>query len=115
MSRAFETICRQYLVRMDRAGRIDPPFDRIGKFYYDDPKTKTNGEFDIVTEDPNGYVFYEAKFRNTPISKSIIDAEIAQVGASGLDCYKYGFFSRSGFSTQRQSNMLFIELADLYK
>ena len=100
---------------MNRAGRIDPPFDRIGKFYYDDPKTKTNGEFDIVTEDPNGYVFYEAKFRKAPISKSIIDAEIAQVGASGLDCYKYGFFSRSGFSTARQSNMLFIELADLYK
>ncbi|MDO5458070.1 MAG: ATP-binding protein, partial [Eubacteriales bacterium] len=55
--RAFESICRQYLIRQNRAGRIRPAFDKIGKYYYDDPRTRTNGEFDTVTEDPQGYIF----------------------------------------------------------
>ena len=112
---AFESVCRQYLIRMNRAGMIDPPFDAIGKYYYDDPKKKTNGEFDIVTADPKGYVFYEAKFRNEPISAAIIYEEIKQVQSAGLECYKYGFFSRSGFRIAPEENMLFISLPELYR
>lgn len=26
----FEDICRQYLIRMNRAGRIEEPFEKIG-------------------------------------------------------------------------------------
>lgn len=47
----------------------------FSRHWYDDPANKTNGEFDVVTHDPRGYVFYEAKFRSVPdaharISKS---------------------------------------------
>lgn len=51
----------------------------------------------MVTHDPHGYVFYEAKFRDTPVTQEMIDEEIEQVRSTGLDCYAYGFFSRSGF------------------
>lgn len=51
-------------------------------------KTVFNGEFDVVTEDENGYVFYEVKFRKNPITKEVIEKEIEQVKATGLDCYK---------------------------
>lgn len=34
----------------------------FSRYWYDDPANKTNGEFDVVTHDPRGYVFYEAKF-----------------------------------------------------
>lgn len=44
----FETICRQYLIRMNKAGKMNPVFERIGKYYYDNPSTYTNGEFDAV-------------------------------------------------------------------
>jgi len=44
----FETICRQYLIRMNKAGKMNPVFERIGKYYYDNPSTHTNGEFDAV-------------------------------------------------------------------
>ena len=94
---AFETIAKEYLVRQNRAGKIEPPFDQIGKYYYDDKETKTNGEFDVVTKDPDGYVFYEAKFKNSPISKGSIEKEIEQVKATGFDCHHYGFFSKAGF------------------
>lgn len=113
--RAFETICKQYLIRQNRAGRVDPPFDKIGKYYYDNPKNRTNGEFDIVTQDPLGYVFYEAKFHKEPLSHSMILEEIRQVRETGLNCYKYGFFSRSGFQYKPEANLVLIHLKELYK
>lgn len=112
--RAFETICKQYLIRQNRAGKLAVPFDRIGKYYYDDPATHKNGEFDIVTEDPNGYIFYEAKFRQDPVTQHMIDEEIAQVKATNLKCYRYGFISRSGFSTKETEDTCLIELSQLY-
>ena len=112
--RIFETVCRQYLIRQNRAGKIEPAFDRIGKYYYDDPKTRTNGEFDTVTEDPQGYIFYESKFRKDPLTLAMIHEEMKQVQATGLNCYKYGFFSRSGFQCDPTERMIFIPLDDLY-
>ena len=112
--RVFENVCKQYLVRENRAGRIEPPFDQIGKFYYDDPRARTNGEFDTVTEDPLGYIFYESKFRKEPLSLVMILEEIKQVQATGLKCYKYGFFSRSGFQCEPADNMIFVSLDEMY-
>lgn len=111
---AFEEICRQYLIRMNRAGKLAEPFDKIGRYWYDDPETKTNGEFDLVTEDPKGYVFYEAKFRSEPLSKSRIIQEIMQVQRTGLKCYRYGFISRSGFDLEPEDDMELISLEQLY-
>lgn len=65
---AFERICRQFLIRQNRLGLLEEPFTRIGKYYYDAPRTKTNDEFDIVTENDNGFVFYEGKFHKSPVT-----------------------------------------------
>lgn len=110
----FENVCRQYLIRENRAGRIEPVIERIGKYYYDDPKNRTNGEFDIVTEDENGYAFYEVKFRKKQVSNEVIDEEISQVEATGLNCYKYVFFSRSGFNCDGRDNVRLINLSDIF-
>lgn len=50
----FEEVCRQYLARQNRAGNVEPPFDAIDKYWYDDPSNKTSSEFDVVTQDPQG-------------------------------------------------------------
>ena len=113
--RQFEEICRQYLIRQNRAGKLPIPFDRIGKYYSDDPQTRTNGEFDIVTEDPNGYVFYEAKFRSEPLTQSMIQQEIEQVKRTGMNCYRYAFISRSGFDAQEDEGVELISLEKLYE
>ena len=110
----FETICSQYLIRMNRLGNIEPVFEKIGKYYYDNPVEHTNGEFDVVTEDENGYIFYEVKFKKTPVTDEIIEKEINQVEATGLNCYKYVFISRFGFSCQQREKIKLIELNELY-
>ncbi|MDE7311900.1 MAG: ATP-binding protein [Eubacterium sp.] len=110
----FEDICRQYLIRMNRKCRLSEPFEKIGKYYYDDPVTRTNGEFDIVTKDDKGYIFYEAKFRKDPITDAIIEKEIAQVQRAGLAAYRYGFISKSGFFCKNNKCLILIDLKDLY-
>lgn len=110
----FETICMQYLIRKNKKGEINPVFEKIGKYYYDNPKEHTNGEFDVVTQDEKGYVFYEAKFRKNPINSSIIENEIKQVKSTGLNCYKYVFISKSGFQCDRNENVDYIELDDFF-
>ena len=110
----FETICMQYLIRKNKKGEINPIFEKIGKYYYDNPKEHTNGEFDVATQDEKGYVFYEAKFRKNPINASIIENEIKQVKSTGLNCYKYVFISKSGFLYDRNENVDFIELDNFF-
>ena len=110
----FEETCTQYLIRQNRLGAIDPVIEKIGKYYYDDPKTKTNGEFDLVTLDEKGYAFYEVKFRKKKMSKEVIDTEINQVKATGLNCYKYVFFSRAGFTAKETEDVKFIKLEQLF-
>lgn len=112
--RAFEEICRQYLIRKNRSGRMEEPFDKIGKYYYHDPVNRQNGEFDIVTLDRKGYIFYEAKFRKDPVTDRMIQEEIDQVRKAGLDCYRYGFLSRSGFSCGKYEDVVLIDLKDLW-
>lgn len=111
----FETICKQFLIRMNRLGKIEEPFEKIGKYYYDDPKTKTNGEFDIVTLDEKGYIFYEAKFTNAKVTEKMIEKEINQVKMTGMSCYKYGFISKSGFESFENEDVIAYTLDDLFK
>ena len=111
----FEKICKQYLIRENKAGNISPVFEKIGKYYYDNSREHTNGEFDIVTKDEKGYVFYEVKFRSAPVSKSTVLEEIAQVNRTGLDCYKYVFISKSPVeaTTDNVSSILLESLYNL--
>lgn len=110
----FETVCRQYLIRKNRAGEIEPVIENIGKYYYDNPVEHTNGEFDIVTKDECGFAFYEVKFRKNPVTDAVIDEEIEQVKATGLDCYKYVFFSRSGFQCEKRDDIKLINIEELF-
>lgn len=111
----FEEICRQYLIRQNRLGNINPVIEKIGKYYYDNPKERTNGEFDVVTLDEKGYVFYEVKFRNKKTSDEVIEEEIHQVKETGLNCYKYVFISRAGFTGKETDEVKHVELGEIYK
>ena len=95
--KTFEQVCKQFLIRKNRLGELEDSFEKIGKYYYDDPVNHKNGEFDIVTENDSSYIFYEAKFKDEKLDKNLIYTEIKQVNDIGLVCNKYGFFSKSGY------------------
>lgn len=60
----FEEICKQYLIRKNRAGEISPVIEKI-------------------------------EFRKETISTATVREEIEQVKATGMNCYKYVFVSKS--------------------
>ena len=112
---AFEEISRQFLIRLNRSGRILPPFCKIGRYSYDLPKEHRNGEFDVVTLDEQGYTCYEVKFRNRKLTQVDVDNEIKQVIESPLPCSRFGFISRCGFSGVKPAdNLRLYTLSDLY-
>ena len=37
----FENVCRQYLIRKNKAGEIEPVIENIGKYFYDNPEKRT--------------------------------------------------------------------------
>ena len=115
---AFKQVCKQFLIRKNRSGELADFFERIGKYWYDDPVNHKNGEFDVVTENDNSYIFYEAKFRDGKLDTNLIWNEIQQVNKTGLVCSKYGFFSKSGYKKIDQSHMnqlILFTLEDVYR
>ena len=55
------------------------------------------------------------KFRKEPIGKDIIENEIQQVEETGMKCYRYGFISRAGFNDLGDTDIIAIDLKDLYQ
>jgi len=110
----FERIFKQYLIKKNQLGKIYPPLEKVGKYYYNDPINKRNGEFDVVSLDENGYIFYETKYKNKLINKKIIEEEKKQVQETRLNYYKYGFVSKSGFLDIDDKDLILYTLDDLY-
>ena len=112
--REFEEIAKQYLLRENLANKINPPLYKIGKYYYDDPANKTNGEFDVVTLNHEGYDFYEVKFTANPIDDSVVREESRQISALKIPCRKQGFVSKSGFALSEPEKYILIDIKQMF-
>lgn len=111
----FEIIATEYLIRMNKASRIDPPFSQIGRFIYHDSKNKKIGEFDVVTKDKKGYTSYECKYTSKPITMKIIHQETQQIQDLHLNFYQLGFISKSGFEGNIPDEYTCVTLKDMYQ
>ena len=63
----FESLCRQFLIRQNRQGRLPEIFDAIGTYSYDLPKEHKNGEFDVVTHDDKATSFTKPNSGRRPL------------------------------------------------
>lgn len=112
----FENISKEFLIRANQKHKISPLFYDIGTYFFNDSKLKINRQFDLVTEDKNGYIAYECKFKDKPLPKKIINEEEYQIISSGLNVYKLGFISKSGFEKNiDQDRYNLFSLDDFYK
>ena len=112
--KAFEQIAKQFLLRQNLRGKIDPVLYAIGKYYYNDPVRKRNGEFDVFTLNKNGYDFYEVKFTSAPVDDGVVEEEKKQLEMAPIEYRKIGFFSRSGFEINNRDGLILYTLEDLY-
>lgn len=112
--KAFEKIAKQYLIRKNMEGLIKPFIEDIGTYWYDNPKEKKNGQFDLVTKSKDGYIVYEVKFTNSKIDNKIVKEEISQIAETNLNPINFGFVSKSGFDISNDNNYILISLDVIY-
>lgn len=88
---------RQYFSIQVRRGLLRG-VRNIGSYYYDDPSSKTNGEFDVVIETKDGYGVYEAKYFKDKMKESDIFQEASQTKKiKELKISRIGFVAVNGF------------------
>lgn len=113
ISRRFEELCRDYFSYLARQGKL-PGIRHIGSFYYDNPATKSNGEFDVALDFGDTYTICEAKYFKKPIELDDIHREAGQIrGIKGIEVSQIGFISASGF-VQKEGGYLYYTGDDLY-
>lgn len=106
ISRRFEEVVRQYFVRLAHAGKLKGVED-FGTYWYDDPTTKTNGEFDCVLKRGETLDFFECKYRKAPMEKGECEAEERQVRSiPNIDIGTVGFVCTGGFAFKSKTYKL---------
>lgn len=115
LPKAFEKVAKEFLIRKNRIGEINPPFFKIGTYSYNDAKAKKNFQFDVVTKDKQGFISYECKYTKNPIGIAEIHEESHQASNSPLCFYTIGFVSKSGFTEEVRAKVRNIyELSEFY-
>lgn len=113
ISRRFEEICRMYFSMKAKAGAL-PGVKNIGSYYYDNPKERTNGEFDVALEYDDAVAIYEAKYLKQPMELDEIHREINQIEQiPSLNVCRIGFISVNGFA-EKEDGYSYLTGADLF-
>ena len=99
MGRVFEEICKQYLWKQLLSGKCHVEFTSLGRWWGNDPKSKSQTEIDIMGEaDKNTALFGECKWTNEKVDVGVLDLLVER---SNLFYYKnkhYYLFAKSGFT-----------------
>ena len=97
ISYRFESIGHEFVAKKVRNGEIKDAI-MVGSYYYDDPTTKTNGEFDIVIKKKNCFDVIDAKYLKNKLSKDEILKELSQIERiKDFKVDKRGFISINGY------------------
>ena len=113
VSYRFEDIVRQwFLIQVEREIRND--IINIGTYWYDDAKTKTNGEFDVALETLEGYEIYEVKYLTSTMKEELVKEEMDKImRIEGIKISSIGFVSSSGFEIPGEKRISGEELYNL--
>lgn len=105
VSLKFEDISREFLVRQNmKSGNIEY-FHEIGRYWYNDARLKVNIEIDIATKSELGISVYECKWTNDLFRlRTVKDLKNR---ANKLKPFKYGGFSKSGFTNEAREMLDF--------
>lgn len=113
--RRFEQITSEYLIRNNGRNKTIGLFDSIGRLLYSNHKDISR-EYDVVINTAKGIVPFECKFTASPVDESVVNEEKNSFIGLPFVVYRYGFVSKSGFtdSVKNDSNLILLELSDLY-
>ena len=114
VSRRLEGIALQYFHRAAMRG-LYPDIDDFGSYWYDDPATKTNCEFDCVIRRGEQYDFYECKYFDRPMTLEECRQKKEQLDSiKGITVSGVGFVCTGGFDFEVADKFTLIDGKVLY-
>ena len=116
ISRRLEGIALQFFHRMAAHGRY-ADIEDFGSYWYDDPETKTNGEFDCVIRRTGGlFDFYECKYFDRPMTPEECEDERRQLQrVKGAEVSRVGFICTGGFEFEDTQGFILVDGEQLYQ
>ncbi len=116
VSRRLEGIALQYFHRIAVEGKISDIED-FGSYWYDDPATKTNGEFDcVIKRTGEHYDFYECKYFDRPMTIGECEQERQQLRhTKGIAVSGIGFICTGGFDFENNHDFILVDGDSLYQ
>lgn len=120
MGPVFELICAQWIIRKAKAGEFPVMPAAMGRWWGNDPRTKSQEEIDIVVSDQaDALALCECKWRNEPCGVDVAKKLVSRSELFRAGSKKLFVFSKSGFTagcveyaTQRGDLML-VSFADM--
>lgn len=106
VSLEFKKICQEFLIR-----KYQNTIEEIGTYWFNDAKTKTDIEIDIVMKNDGKIYAFECKWTTLPIGKSVQEA--LKTKLIHFENVTLGYFSKSGYTETLCSDYKFV-LEDLY-
>lgn len=115
ISRRLEGITLQFFHRMALLGKY-PDIEDYGSYWYDDPATKTNGEFDCVLKrSEEQFDFYECKYFDRKMTVKECRQEKTQLEKiRGIQVAGVGFVCTGGFAFEDEHEFILIDGETLY-
>lgn len=102
MGHVFEEVCRQWLLREVREGRLNMLPLEVGRWWGTNPKRRCEEEIDVVMDGVDGeLVLGECKWNNQPMEASVLGVlkRRAELLPGGENAQLY-LFSKSGFEEE---------------
>ena len=116
VSRRFEGLTLQYFHRIAISGKY-ADIEDYGSYWYDNPTTKTNGEFDCVIKRTGElFDFYECKYFDRPMTLRECEEEEKQLrNIQKIKVARIGFVCTGGFDFDDKQKYILIDGQSLYQ
>ncbi|HHW58050.1 MAG TPA: ATP-binding protein [Clostridia bacterium] len=94
----YEEICMDYLKILNKNKKLPFIFEKIGKWWGNNPYKKCEEEIDIVALDKNNIIFGECKWQNKKVDMTVLNNLIEKSTLFNYQNKYYVLFSKSGFT-----------------
>lgn len=115
----FEDICIQFLKRKNKNMELPFVFEKIGRWWGNNPYKKREEEIDILAIGKENALFGECKWTNEPIDMEVVNSLIEKSTILSYSQKHYAFFSKYGFTkdvkifSEGNSSIYLYELNDM--
>ncbi len=98
LGEVYEEICMDYLKILNKRKKLPFTFERIGKWWGNNPYRKREEEIDIVAYDRDNIIFSECKWQNQKVDMRVLNDLIEKGMMFEWKNKYYVLFSKSGFT-----------------